>query len=453
MKPLSPVIWHEGMYLAQHHFQAQNRYLESSINFALSNLFFKSYGVAGLELDAEALQNGTVSLIHGRGVMPDGLAFHFPEGDPPPQAREIRDLFSPTQDSHIVLLTVPPYKPGHSNTSMPWDSDWQEARYLAETVQVHDETTGRDEKAVDVGRKNFQLTLDEEVHGDQVSLPLARVRRDGTGHFMYDSEYIAPCLQVGASPRLLELLRRMIEMLESKSDSIANERRGTRKSLSEYAAQEVASFWLSHSIHSSLAPLRHHLEAKRTRPEQLYMELSRLAGALCTFSLEAHPRSLPVYDHDKLEETFSELDRHIRANLDVIIPTNTVVVPLKQMQDYFYAAPVADKRCLGRSEWILGVRSNAGEAEIIGGVPRLLKLCSGKFIQELVKRGVPGLELKHLPSPPAAIAPRLGSHYFRVHKAGPAWEAILRSSDIGVYAPGALGDIELEVVIVLEGKQ
>ena len=63
MKPLSPVIWHEGMYLAQHHFQAQNRYFENSINFALSNLFFKSYGVTGLELDAEALQNGTVSLI------------------------------------------------------------------------------------------------------------------------------------------------------------------------------------------------------------------------------------------------------------------------------------------------------------------------------------------------------------------------------------------------------
>jgi type VI secretion system protein ImpJ len=32
MKPLSRVVWHEGMHLAQHHFQAQNRYFEDSIN-------------------------------------------------------------------------------------------------------------------------------------------------------------------------------------------------------------------------------------------------------------------------------------------------------------------------------------------------------------------------------------------------------------------------------------
>ena len=453
MESLSRVVWQEGMHLAQHHFQAQNRYFESSVNFALSQLFFKTYGLAGLELDAEALHNGTVSLIHARGVMPDGLPFYFPAGDPLPEPRQIGDLFSPTQDSHIVLLTIPPYRVGQSNCALGADGAEVSVRYVAGTIGVWDETTGRDEKLVQVSRKNFRLMLDVEMASDMVALPLARVRRDGAGHFMYDSEYIPPLLQIGASLRLLELLQRLIEILETKSETIAGERRAAHQPLADYAAHEVASFWLSHAINSSLAPLRHHLTVKRTRPEHLYVDLARLAGALCTFSLEAHPRDLPLYDHDHIDETFGALDRHICSNLDIIIPTNFVTIALRAAEDYFHAGRVADKRCFDRSEWVLGVRSSASESELISSVPRLVKICSTKFIHELVKRGVPGAELQHLSSPPSAISPRIGVQYFRIVKKGPAWEAIQQSSDVGAYVPGALGDVELEVVVILEKRE
>ena len=69
-----------------------------------------------------------------------------------------------------------------------------------------------------------------------------------------------------------------------------------------------------------------------------------------------------------------------------------------------------------------------------------------------MKRGVPGLDLQHLSVAPSAIPARIGSHYFRIVKKGPAWEAIQRSSDVGAYVPGALGDAELEVVVVLESR-
>ena len=78
MKLLSRVVWSEGMYLGPHHFQVQSRYFEDSIQFAVSSLWFAAYGVAGLELDAEALRNGTVSLIHARGIFADGLPFNMP---------------------------------------------------------------------------------------------------------------------------------------------------------------------------------------------------------------------------------------------------------------------------------------------------------------------------------------------------------------------------------------
>ena len=60
MKQLSKVVWSEGMHLGPHHFQVQSRFFEEITHFGISKLWFEPYGIVGLELDAEALRNGTV---------------------------------------------------------------------------------------------------------------------------------------------------------------------------------------------------------------------------------------------------------------------------------------------------------------------------------------------------------------------------------------------------------
>src|ERR1022692_1329876 len=99
MKSLSRVVWSEGMYLGPHHFQAQNRYFEDSIEFSTASLWFRPYGFNGYELNGEALGNGTLSLVHARGLFPDGLSFHMPEFDELPAPRHITDIFPPMQRS------------------------------------------------------------------------------------------------------------------------------------------------------------------------------------------------------------------------------------------------------------------------------------------------------------------------------------------------------------------
>ncbi len=47
-----------------------------------------------------------------------------------------------------------------------------------------------------------------------------------------------------------------------------------------------------------------------------------LAGALTTFSLQVHPRDLPVYDHDVLGTCSSELDEKLRFLLETVVPSN-----------------------------------------------------------------------------------------------------------------------------------
>ncbi|MBZ5544586.1 MAG: type VI secretion system baseplate subunit TssK [Acidobacteriia bacterium] len=52
---------------------------------------------------------------------------------------------------------------------------------------------------------------------------------------------------------------------------------------------------------------------QRVHPEQLYLEMARLAGELMTFVTEGHPSELPKYIHTDLTRTFSELDRKLRV--------------------------------------------------------------------------------------------------------------------------------------------
>ena len=448
MKFLSPVVWSEGMHLAQHHFQAQNRYFEELTAFAVESLFFRAYGLIHCELDADALLNGTVSLTHARGTMPDGLNFHFPE-DEPPAPLEIGELFSPVQESHAVLLAIPTYRTGSANCAL--DGEGADARFRSRVELVPDEITGADEQAVVVARKNFRLLLDHQPAEGMDCLPIARVRRDGRGHFLYDPEYVPPCLQIGASERLLQITSRLVDILDAKSEALVAERQATQRPLAEWAGREIAGFWFTHAVHAAAAPLRHLLRTRSVHPERLYLEMARLGGALCTFSLDAHPRDLPAYDHDNLAACFDALDRHIRRNLEVVMPSNTAVIALQPAaQPFFFTGAVPDARCFSPgTHWFLGVRTSASRAEAAVAVPRLAKLCSAEHILRLVKESLPGLGIEYEPSPPSAISPRLGWQYFRVQTAGPCWTLMAKAATAGAYAPAAIPDAELELTIVL----
>jgi type VI secretion system protein ImpJ len=454
MKQLSHIVWNEGMHLAQHHFQAQSRFFEDTVQFALASLFFKPYGVVACELDPEALQNDSVSLVHARGVMPDGLPFDIPASDAAVRPLAIRERFSPTSDSHLVLLGIPAYKPDQPNFAGNGGAVYDDAvtRYTAYSTVVRDDMTGRDERSLTVGRKNFRLLLDNDlaVEGSGlVLLPIARVRRDGAGHFTYDGEYVAPSLHIGASPRLMTLLHRLLEILDAKADSIA---RGRRGSSDEFAQREVANFWLLHAIHASAPTLRNYMQAKRVHPERLYVELARLAGSLCTFALDGHPRTLPPYDHDQPEAAFDALDRHIRANLDVVAPTSRTTIPFEPAGPNLYTCAVRDARAYGPARWILGVRASLPGNEIVARVPALSKVCSKKFVLELVKRAFPGLRLDHLPFPPPQISPRAETQYFAIERTGPCWDTIVSTQEVGIFVPDAIPNAQFDLAIVVESS-
>ena len=201
MKSLSRIVWAEGMYLGPHHFQAQNRYFEESMHFATASLWKNAYGFSACQFDADALRNGTVALVHARGIFEDGLPFDIPGCDSLPQSRNITGVFPPTADHLTVSLAVPRWLPDGQNCDLQSAND-SNTRYTGVVEMMHDENTGRDEKPVQLGHKNIRLILEIEPQEDFLTLPLARLVRDGSGHFAFDPTFVPPSVRLSASEHL-----------------------------------------------------------------------------------------------------------------------------------------------------------------------------------------------------------------------------------------------------------
>lgn len=429
------------MHLSQHQFQLQSRFHQDVADFIISSLNPNSAGLIDCDFDRDALRNGVVSLSHARGVMPDGLPFRFPE-DPLPEPLDVRERFSPTAQSHRVLLTIPAQRPGRANCALD-GAEGADTRFVASEMDVPDETTGHDARTVHMARKNFRLVLDSELPDGVVSLPLARLTRDGAGAYMYDPDFIPPSLRVGASPRILMELERLTEMLQSKADSLTSERAGGGD-----REGELVSFWLSHTVQSAIPPLRHHVRTRASHPEQVFLDLSRLAGALCTFSLDSSARELPVYDHMEPESCFDAVLWHIRRHLDVVVSDPAYVIRLEPSEPNFYAADVSDGRAFGGATWFLEVSSSLPPDQSAANVPRLVKICSDKHIRRLVQEAFPGVRLEPVAALPDGTRARPGAHLFSMDRTQPCWGSIAETRRVGIYVPDSIPGPELRIHVV-----
>lgn len=448
MRFLSRVVWSEGMYLSPHHFQTQSRYFEDSIAFLANNLWHEPWGLLHLSLDEKAIHNGSAVLLHASGLFPDGLAFELPNSDAAPPARNLTDVFPPTDAALPLYLTIP------ARRDSGFDCDLGPVANGGRWSQMHrvvrDETNGVDEREIDLGQKNLRIMADTELTPDLLSIPIARVLRDGRGHLIYDEAFIPACLRLNASETLMLLVNRLLEAVGEKSATVARGAHRHGRFEAGTAALDVANYWFLNALHSAMPVLHHLTKTRHAHPEEVFVELSRLAGALCTFAIDSDPRQLPSYDHRDPGPAFRALDAHIRKHLEIVVPSNTVTLDFHPVEPYIQAADVTDERCLRRARWILGMRSSLGESDLLRQVPRLVKVCSSKFVPELVKRALPGLVLTHIPVPPAALRAEADMQYFAVESSGPCWEHILQTRSVGIYIPGEISHPVFDLTVIVE---
>ncbi len=449
MKFLSRVVWSEGMHLSPQHFQMQSRYFEDSLWFLNGSLRNHPWGLLSISIDADAVKNGLAVLRHASGIFPDGLAFEIPDSDPAPAPLHLRDIFTATDSEILLHLAVPARGNQGSDTDL---TNSGSSRFGTFERILKDETISEDEYPVSLGRKNIILCSTAQLKPNYTSFPVARIRRDGKGSFVSDPTFLPPLLRIGVSEDLLLRMKRLADTVEEK---ITVTRQGKRASTGmevTISPLQVREHWFLHALCSALPAMRHQLSTRNGHPEEMFQVLSELAGSLCTFVMESTPATLPEYDHLELNRVIGDLEAHIMRHLELIIPTNTVVLEFAPAPEipYVHYAQVKDERALRRSVWVLSMRSNVPASNIMRMTPTLVKVCSAQGVASLLKRALPGLELVHMPQPPAVIDPQADTQYFSVGMAGPCWEHILATKQVGIYVPGELGQAVFEIIVITE---
>jgi type VI secretion system protein ImpJ len=441
------------MYLAPHHFQAQGRFFEDSVNFVAGCFSPFHSGFLSLRIDEEDLRRGTFQVREACGVMPDGLVFDI--ADPrelPPRA--IADDYPNTGEPLRLFLAVPEYRDGLRNVADATDSgdsDASRIRFRAYPSEVTDFNTGQNPKVVQLMQHNLRIALQREIGEHDQAIPLARIVRTGSGDFVLDPGYCPPCLRVSASPFLQARIQRLLEILIDKSNALAARRRQALLSEVRGDQRELAEFWLLHAINSAIPLLRLRKDGTSPHPADMYRALSQLSGALCTFAQQSEPFTLPEYDHNSIGECFAQLDDHIRRHLELGLPTNCITIPLDRLQSLFWGGALSDPRCFGKSRWIFGIRSNLPETTLITHVPGLVKISARDWIERVVRQAVPGVPITYMPSPPAAIHPQLETVYFSIDQNHRLFEPIRNARTIGIYVPAELANPELELHVVVGG--
>ena len=450
MRQLQPVIWSKGTFLSAQHLQVQDRFIEDALRFRLQALSYRPYGFVELVLDRGALLEGQLICSRASGILPDGMPFSIPDSDPAPYSKGIADSFHPGAKSIDVFLAVPEFRHRGLNVSITEANAG--TRFRATIEMYRDEVGGVAEKPVQIARKNFRLlTSAENLEGSTI-LPVARVERNENGMFTLDPAFVPPLLFFSASERLESVLRGLLEIMSAKSSLLSGMRRQKNQSLADFTASDIANFWLLYTVNSYFPLLNHYFQTKLVHPEELYSALLSLAGSLTAFSNQIQPQNFPDYDHDNLGECYGRVDTIIRTLLESVVPSNFVALSLRPLRNSIYGTPLADDNYFDNTRMYLAIQAETQPADVVNGVPRLVKLGSTNQIEMLVSQALPGVPLAHVSVPPSSLPIKMNYQYFSVDQNGAVWEGVKRARSLAAWVPNELPNPQMEILILLPQK-
>ena len=451
MSKAQKVVWTKGMFLMPQHFQAQDYYFEQMLQFRAATSHFANWGFSRLAVDEASLVNGQFSLRYCERVMPDGLAFQAPLVEELPATRSVEEHFTAArQESLDVLLAIPEERDSARNFGAnEIETVRRSYRYMAETRVAMDSTAGSDEKAIQVAKKSLRVVFENENRDGMTSLRVARIMRSSGGTFVLKPDFMPPMLDIAASDVLMNLLRRLVEMMAAKGDSLSNRRQRTFN-LADVSNSEAADFWFLYTINTYLPEIEHLWRVRRGHPDGLFRTMLRFAGALTTFASDERARDLPEYDHNNLGPSFVALDQRIRDLLEIDWQSKGVTIPLRPTDRFVWSGSFTDERHLDATQFLLSVTSPIPTDELIAKFSRLAKLASPADLVRLIQASLPGLSLRHQPTPPPPLKMTTNSQYFSFDASGPLWEKIRQSRSISIFVPGEIVEPRMELLAVLK---
>ncbi|HWD30476.1 MAG TPA: type VI secretion system baseplate subunit TssK [Pseudomonas sp.] len=447
MSKQSRVMWSEGMFLLPQHFQYQDEYHQHQLAEATLRSTPFHWGVQALQVDEDALANGSLQLKRLKLVFPDGSLFDAPQHDPLPAARDLKDLLKGNDLKVYAALKLP--EPFGLNYVEDGQEHKSARRFRKQFDTLPDLNEGDLENEITSLRLNVVMLVDGDNLDGYSYCPIARLSRNNMGGFNLDPHFVHPTLHLGSHDTLVGMGKRLLGALHAKSKALSGRRRERADQIAEFGSSDVTLFWLLNTVNRAYPQLAHLLAHPRLHPERLYLFLADLAGGLLTFTLDTQLNDIPVYDHHDPAASLVKLDEMIRVLLDNVVPNQCIVINLTQTKPSYWQGQLLDPR-LSEADFYISVHADMPGASLLELVPRAFKVGSPEDIEVVVNSAMPGVTLNHSTRLPNAIPVRLDNQYFAIEPHGLVYERMMNAQTICFYAPSAFTNLKLELMAVLK---
>ena len=450
MSPVQRVLWTEGLFMTPQHLQQQDLYHEAILEARVAALSPYTWGAAQLEIDAEALAAGQLELLRFSGVLPDGTPATLERGQPEaPSARPVEPHFKAQTRVLEVFLGLP-----KERLLEPGGAVQSEAQRLVRTTPVNravpDLAAASSTVQVSFGQRNFALLFGDEPREDYDALKIAELTRDKSGALSVVENYVPPCLRIGASPWVINVLRALQKTVLAKQRALASTRRHRNESSVEFTSADVGRFLQLSALNAAMPVLSHLVDTADVPPQTAYLWLSQIAGTLYTFASDGDPSGLPKFQFANLRATFTDLFARLEELLRPIALEQCISVPLSIRPDGLYEGRLNDERLARATQMVVSVKSDLAERLVADQFPKRAKLSAREEIQRVVQAAVPGVPMQVTFRPPPEVPIRPGVVYFTVGTQDDRWKQALREGAVALYLPAPFepAKTELEILAV-----
>lgn len=425
------VHWQEGLFLRPHHFQAADRHAADLAARAGRLGLGQDCGIASMEIDPDALANGTFNLRSLRALLPDGTLVAVPD-DSAGLSIQFRDLLA--RDNQVtVSLALPMLSLGRANAGEP--SATPLPRAVVEEITLEDENDGLRPEPVQLRRPGLRLLTQADGTDGLSVLPLARVSRSTRvdGAPQLDPDFFPPVLFPAVYPPLgAGVIESLMNRVGRKISGVAGQLNAGGLGL---GAREPLLLGQLSALNRSLGALRALAGDTGATTRAAYLELCRIAGDLALFGDSRMPPDMPAYFPLEPHRSFLPLRRIIEEYLERVVEPEYKERP-------FIGAGLRMQVSLEPS-WMepsfgmfIGVQSDLTAEEVVKIITQAgvldMKVGSAEQVDGIFRAGKAGLRFNPISNPPRVLPP--GVTYFQLARdiATPEWDEVRKTLGLAI---------------------
>ena len=437
------IHWSEGLFLQPHHLQRMQRNLGMRVAEERRRFTPFPYGVVEARLSRDELENKRIRFDRLHAVMPSGLEVNYPENAELPSL-DIAQAFAKGSGSFNVLLGVPLWQTARANTVAQETTTDTRAKLLFRVGETEcvDENTGENPKPVQIRKINSRLMFEQEDPSDMEVLPLLKIVRaagEDVGLPKEDPEFVPPCLLLGGSRVLREMVRDLVAQVEaSRKELVVQVSRGG-VSIDTMRGVQFEQVTRLRTLNRYSARLPAVVQAGAVTPFQMYLELREMLGELAALHPDRDEFESAAYNHENPFLCFQELSTRIRSHLRGAVAPSFLKLPFKDANGVL-TANFSDDHFTAPNAYLLGIKTKTDPTALARYVEdgdrfKLMPL-------SLVSRAIRGIELKEERHPPLELPAASDLHYFRLERSASArmWQQIQMEKAAAVRWTG--GDID-----------